>query len=188
MDTQTLYLILAIVFAASVHLFILCRLIAKVSEATAAELKLQADQREVRLEKALQELVKGLASVAHQMRASDDKGAERASQMVSALELRSKELSEAIERTGKGQRDESKEVAKEVRNSSGSLERAIAAMTDQLRGFKESMAELSRSNLEVRAGMTKLAEDIEAAGTHSSGRISKSLEELNKVLIEATKL
>lgn len=188
MDPQTIYLVLVIIFATAAHLFILCRYIGKVSESTAVLLNQQAERREARLEKSLQELVKGLASITHQLGASDDMAVKRASQMVAEIELRSNKLLEAIDRSGKGQREESKEVAKEVRNSSGSLERAIVAMTDQLRGYKDSLTELSRSNQEVRAGMSKLAVDLEAAGNQSSGKISKSLEELSKVLIEATKL
>jgi hypothetical protein len=61
-------------------------------------------------------------------------------------------------------------------------------MADRLNGFKEALAELSRTNREVRDGMSKLATDLEASGAQSSDKVKSALDSLNKVLVEATKL
>jgi hypothetical protein len=61
-------------------------------------------------------------------------------------------------------------------------------MADRLNGFKEALAELSRTNREVRDGMSKLATDLEASGSQSSDKVKSALDSLNKVLVEATKL
>jgi len=188
MDPQTVYIVLAVIIATGLHLYVLCRLIGKVAESTSEKLIIQAAQRDVRLFKSLQDLEASLGSVGSQLRTSDKNMTQQSGDLIKTLELNCKAITESIHLSGNGQRDESKEVAKEVRNSSDSLEKAISGMAEQLRGFKEGMADLAFSNRQIREAMAKLATDLESSSAQSSEKIRLSLDNLNKVLIEATKL
>jgi predicted RNase H-like nuclease (RuvC/YqgF family) len=188
MDPQTLYIVLAVLIAAGLHLFVLCRLIGKVADSATEKLVSQAAQRDVRLFKSLQDLAANLSSVSSQLRTIDQNLTQQSGDVIKTLDLNCKALSDSIHLSGKNQRDESKEVAKEVRSSSESLEKAISGMAEQLRGFKEGMADLAYSNRQIRDGMAKLATDLESTNSESSEKVKQSLDSLNKVLIEATKL
>lgn len=188
MDLQTIYILLAVLIAAGLHLFVLCRLIAKVSEAATEKILSQAAQRDAQLFKSLNGLVDGLSSVNSQLRAIDQNLTKQSGDVIKTLDVNCKSLSDSIHLAGKNQRDESKEVAKEVRNSSDTLEKAILDMAEKLKGFKESLSELSKTNREMREGMSKLAADLESSGSQSSDKIKLALDGLNKVLTEATKL
>ena len=188
MDPQTIYIVLAVLIAAGLHLFVLCRLIGKVAESTTDKLISQAAQRDVRLFKSLQELSVSLSFVGSQLRTIDQNLTQQSGDVIKTLELNCKALSDSIHLSGNGQRDESKEVAKEVRVSSDSLEKAISGMSEQLRGFKEGLADLAFSNRQIREGMTKLATDLESSNSQTSEKMKQSLDNLNKVLVEATKL
>jgi regulator of replication initiation timing len=188
MDPQTIYIVLAVLVAAGLHLFVLCRLIGKVAESTSEKLINQASQRDARLVKSLQDLSAALSAVSTQLKSIDQSVAQHCGEVVKTLDLNCKALSDSIHLSGKNQRDESKEVAKEVRSSSESLEKAISGMAEQLRGFKEGMADLAYSNRQIRDGMAKLATDLESTNSQSSEKVKQSLDSLNKVLIEATKL
>lgn len=188
MDPQTLYIVLAVLIAAGLHLFVLCRLIGKVADSATEKLVSQAAQRDVRLFKSLQDLVASLSSVSTQLRTIDQNLTQQSGDVIKTMDLNCKALSDSIHLSGKTQRDESKEVAKEVRSSSDTLERSISNMADRLNGFKEALAELSRTNQEVRDGMSKLATDLETSGAQSSDKVKTALDNLNKVLVEATKL
>ncbi len=188
MDPQTIYIVLAVLVAAGLHLFVLCRLIGKVAESTSEKLINQAAQRDARLVKSLQDLSIALSAVNTQLKSIDQSMVQHSGEVVKTLDLNCKALSDSIHLSGKNQRDESKEVAKEVRSSSDTLEKSISNMADRLNGFKEALAELSRTNREVRDGMSKLATDLEASGAQSSDKVKSALDSLNKVLVEATKL
>jgi prefoldin subunit 5 len=188
MDPQTIYIVLAVLVAAGLHLFVLCRLISKVSESTTDKLISQAAQRDIRLFKSLQDLASSLSSVSSQLRTIDQNLTQQSGDVMKTLDLNCKALSDSIHLSGKNQRDESKEVAKEVRSSSDTLDKSISNMAERLNGFKEALAELSRTNREVRDGMSKLATDLEASGAQSSDKVKSALDSLNKVLVEATKL
>ena len=188
MDPQTIYIVLAVLIAAGLHLFVLCRLIGKVAESTTDKLISQAAQRDARLFKSLQELSVSLNFVGSQLRTIDQSFTQQSGDVIKTLELNCEALSASIRLSGNGQRDESKEVAKEVRVSSDTLEKSISNMADRLNGFKEALAELSRTNREVRDGMSKLATDLETSGTQSSDKVKSALDSLNKVLVEANKL
>ncbi len=188
MDPQTIYIVLAVLVAAGLHLFVLCRLIGKVAESTSEKLINQASQRDARLVKSLQDLSAALSAVSTQLKSIDQSVAQHCGEVVKTLDLNCKALSDSIHLSGKNQRDESKEVAKEVRSSSDTLDKSISNMAERLNGFKEALAELSRTNREVRDGMSKLATDLEAAGSQSSDKVKSALDSLNKVLVEATKL
>jgi methyl-accepting chemotaxis protein len=188
MDPQTIYIVLAVLIAAGLHLFVLCRLIGKVAESTADKLISQASQRDARLFKSLQELTVSLNFVGSQLRTIDQNLTQQSGDVIKTLELNCKALTDSIHLSGNGQRDESKEVAKEVRSSSDSLDKSISNMADKLHGFKEALGELSKTNREVRDGMSKLAADLESSGAQSSDKVKSALDSLNKVLVEATKL
>jgi methyl-accepting chemotaxis protein len=188
MDPQTIYIVLAVLIAAGLHLFVLCRLVGKVAESATEKLVSQAAQRDVRLFKSLNDLVDSLSSVSSQLRSIDQNLTKHSVGVINSMELNCKALSDCIHLSGKNQRDESKEVAKEVRTSSDTLEKSISNMADRLNGFKEALAELSRTNREVRDGMSKLATDLETSGAQSSDKVKTALDNLNKVLVEATKL
>lgn len=188
MDPQTIYIVLAVLVAAGLHLFVLCRLIGKVAESTSEKLINQAAQRDARLVKSLQDFSIALSTVSTQLKSIDQSIVQYSGEVVKTLDLNCKALSDSIHLSGKNQRDESKEVAKEVRSSSESLEKAIAGMAEQLRGFKEGMADLAYSNRQIRDGMAKLATDLESTNSQSSEKVKQSLDGLSKVLIEATKL
>jgi len=188
MDSQTIYVVLALLIAAGVHLIVLCRLIIKVAGSATEKLSNQIAERDVRLFKSLQEIIASLSAIRSQLCEADKNLAQHFGHVIKTVELNCKAMSDSIHLTGKNQRDESKEVAKEVRNSSDTLEKSILNMADRLNGFKEALTELSKTNREVRDGMSKLAKDLEASNAQSSDKIRSGLDSLNNVLTEATKL
>ena len=129
MDHQTIYVVLAVLIAAGLHLYLLCRLIVKAAESTSEKLINQAVQSDAKFVKLLQDLSVALSAVGTQLKSIDHSMVQQSGEVVKTLELNCKALSDSIHQSGKGQRDESKEVAKEVRSSSDSSSARVSVMS-----------------------------------------------------------